>query len=321
MKIIQHIVNRWLIRESSLPKVESLAENNEVITTVVSNIGLISFSIILIVLEIASMWDRFISRTDFYPVPFLFWSKYLAYPQFLELITACILLFALIGAMLYRSRLGHLCSFLALALYQSMILSFGGSVHQTYPFLYATFLFLFLPDLSHTSLSNTENRKKTILLFIGAQAFLLLFYTMSGVEKIIEAVFQTMRGEISILHPTGMSMLLSDWSIFTLKEPMFIHYILNFPLIGWLGMIAVVYLETFAITILFKPELQKIWGACLLLFHVSTIYSMNVAFFPFLLLINALLLSSPFTLSSKSNKLLLTRLPLIGKIFRLLHIL
>jgi hypothetical protein len=226
------------------------------------------------------------------------------------------ILCALAGAAWYHHRFARILSFISIILYQSILLSFGGTVHQTYPFLYITFLFLFLPDFSKTSFKHTENRKKTILLFLGAQAFFLLFYSMSGIEKIIEAVFQTLNGEVSILHPTGMSMLLSDWSIFTLKEPIFIHYILNFPLLGWLGMIGVVYLETFALSILFKPELQKIWGVGLILFHVSTIYAMNVAFFPFLLLINALLLSSPFSGTSQNAWSRLTYLPIFGKLFR-----
>jgi hypothetical protein len=91
-------------------------------------------------------------------------------------------------------------------------------------------------------------------------------------------------------------------------------WMIDHSLLAWPMMQATLYLQLFAAVIVFRPSLQKIWAAGLILFHVFSflILTINFPFNCFFLGLFFLVERQPQT----SLRRMLADLPLFGMVFR-----
>ena len=244
----------------------------------------------------------------------IFWADYLHYLTVIDIVHVFFILATLTGAFFYRHRAGRFIVFLGILEYHALRNSFGVTYHNWDIWVWIALLFIFLPDAWGSAHKSPRKRKRFLLVFWGAQAFVLLMYSMSGMWKIIAAAGQYLNGEASAVSFDAFSLHIST-QLNILPETMTSMLgplIINYPLLGWLPLIAIIYLQSFSFFIAFRPSLHSIWALGLIFFHVGAYLTIGAEFFqhiPFLLF---LFLDSPFRDPRASWRQTIADLPIFG---------
>lgn len=193
--------------------------------------------------------------------------------------------------------------------------SFGQPDHEWYLFVFVALIFIFLPNVWKI-VANADLKKKFLLLFWAAQAFVLLTYSMSGLLKLFTGISQLLQGEPSIFSPHATALQVAGFAYFSGRESLLGPLIIEYPFLGWLPFLIVIYLECFAFYVAFNPHLHRLWALGLIVFlHVGSILTMGLIFKPPIFILMLLFFSSPFTTMNIGIKGTLRELPLIGKLF------
>ena len=249
----------------------------------------------------------------------IFWADYFTYSTTATILIISFVFAALAGAFFYRYRAGRIAAFVGILGYHAFISSFGGPNHQWDLWLWVALLFIFLPDIWRNKNQSPETQKKFLFVFWGAQAFVLLTYSMSGIGKIYGAAIQYFQGQAhafafdaAALHITSLLNMMQETTVF---GPL----IINYPILGWLPFIAVIYLELFSFLIAFRPSLHRSWALALILFHIGTYLAMRAVFVAPVALLLLLFFNSPFQRPSITWQETLSNLPLFGWALRRLY--
>jgi len=217
---------------------------------------------------------------------------------------------ALFASFFPFSRLARITAFLGLLGYHAYTASFGGPNHQWDHWLWIAFILIFLPTV-RTSPSS-ETRQSFSLVFWTAQAYLLLTYTMAGIGKAIYAAIQFATGQPHAFSPDAGALFtatqLNQMGILTPLGPLIIEH----PYLAWLPFLIMLELQTFAIIVAFRPQLHRMWGLGLILFHLGTFLTMRAVFVAPTLLLAIFLLSSPFAPERTSARDVLYSIPVFG---------
>ena len=115
--------------------------------------------------------------------------------------------------------------------------------------------------------------------------------------------------DAGVLHITTM--------LNRMQEPSLLGpLIVNYPLLGWIPLLLIVYLQFFSFVVAFRPSLHRVWAAALILFHVGTdLTGLSVFVAPSALFL-VFLLGSPFQISKSVRRTILD-LPGVSLIDRL----
>ena len=244
----------------------------------------------------------------------IFWAGYFDQAAATSAIIIFFVISSLIAAVFYRNILARVLAFLGFLQFHAFNSSFGYPNHQWDVWLWVSFIFIFFPNIWSQSVSEAT-KKKFLLVFWAAQAYLLMTYSMSGLGKIYDSVWQALAGEAhsfsldaAALH---VSTLLYSLQQSTPLGPLIVEH----PWLGWIPFVGIIYLEFFSLYVAFTPSLHRIWGVGLVLFHMGTYLAMRAIFVSPVPLLLLLLLSSPFP--GKPGLAPLIDLPLFGKLARL----
>lgn len=151
-----------------------------------------------------------------------------------------------------------------------------------------------------------------LLAFGAAAALILMFYSMSGLWKCLNAATALLGGRVGGFSPDAMAITLANRALQTGASPIWAELVIAYPILGWPLYLGLYYVELVAIAIVFRPALLQLWGVILILFHFGTLLFMDIVF-PLHTLINALLfVLSPFALTSAGWRNMLAALPLLG---------
>lgn len=246
----------------------------------------------------------------------IFWALYTGYSGAATIIFVAFVFSALIGAYLYRVRTARIIALVGMLQYHAFLSSLGGPNHQYDLWVWAALLFVFLPDAWGVHNQTPETRKKFLLVFWGAQAFVLLTYSMSGIGKVYGALVQLLHGEAhgfsidaAALH---ISSLLYAMQETTVLGPL----IVQFPILGWLPFVGVIYLELCSFFIAFRPGLHRTWAFALILFHIGTYLTMRAIFAAPTILLLILFFTSPFAKPNVSWRKQIYELPFLGPLLK-----
>lgn len=253
---------------------------------------------------------------NFYPRWPIFWADFVSYPTAVTIIFLAFVLSALIGSLLYYRRYARALSAIGFLQYHAYMSSFGPH-HQWDIWLWVSFLFVLLPDvwLAKKPLPE-EERKKFLLVLWGAQAFVLLTYSMSGIGKVYGAFVQYFAGQTTLFSLNSAALHISSL-LNTMQESALLGpAVISLPFIGWILMMAVVYIEVFSFLIAFKPPLHKLWGFVLILFHIGTFLFMRAIFTAPIALVSLLFLLSPFGEDSFSFRQSVLHVPILGSLLK-----
>ena len=261
-------------------------------------------------------WVEWRQVTVLEPLWPVFWVEAVGISVSVDFIVA---LFAigLFGAAAFpQLRSFRVLAFAGLLLYSAFRNSFGKIGHSTHAWIYVSFVLMFLPSIRRDGSSGARIfRQKYLSVILGAQAMVLMLYSLSGFWKVWAAIMQTSRGELSALSVDGFSYQIANRLLQTDVESLFGPFLIQHSWIGAISFLAVIYVELFAVLALFRHPLHRWWGLGLIGLHLGSELILSVGFSKNILLLGILLVSSPFQPATSDVKGVLRLLPGAGLLY------
>ncbi|MCP6719988.1 MAG: hypothetical protein KJI72_01500 [Patescibacteria group bacterium] len=255
---------------------------------------------------------------NFSPIWSIKWAELLNFPDVINIIVFFFLISAFVGALFNQLRVGRVIAFLGVFQLHAFLSSFIQVDHQWYPWLYVTFLLIFLPDAPAQEYS-FEKRKKFLLVFFGAQAAIFTIYSMAGFGKTYGAIEQFLQGGVHAFAPEALALHIAHWLVANNSTSLVGSFIIAHPLVGWPFFVGSIYLLLFSLWAVFKPSLHRLWAFGLLLYHIGVYAAMNISFLGSPLLLLLLFFDSPFKKRGVKWKEIILDLPLFGWLLRRLN--
>ncbi|HXU44017.1 MAG TPA: hypothetical protein VN783_00710, partial [Thermoanaerobaculia bacterium] len=152
-------------------------------------------------------WQGYLNTGDLAPRWPVFWLRFTGTRAGIAAILWLHLLGGLLAVTLTRYRWARVVIFVSLLEHIALKFSFGAVNHGDHLGVLLAFVLIFLPAGWHVRGSADRTvRASTLLVFSGAQALLLLTYSMAGTWKAGGVVEQWIRGEfVTYLHPQGLA--------------------------------------------------------------------------------------------------------------------
>ncbi len=207
------------------------------------------------------------------------------------------LLFAgLLGVLFTSSRPVRVVVFLAILEATAYRFSFGGINHLNHTWLWVAFCFAFLPSGSQENVAESAAaRRQYLVIFFATQGLLAVFYTLSGLMKAFWGLHAVMTGQTGSFSPFALAVLTADRLMQVPDASSILGvFLVDHPWLGWPAHLWVIYVEVVAILIVFRPELHRLWGIFLVMFHVGTFLLLGISWNPQIVLLTLLFLWSPF---------------------------
>jgi len=246
------------------------------------------------------------------------WINALPTSNAVDLICLYTLAATALAFFLVEKRWARLNAAIALLFLHALINSFGKINHSWHGWILVSFAFIFLPTGPWRDLAKEEKKRQAFFAVIwGAQLLLLLIYSMSGGWKIYGIIQQWQAGAITALHPYAFAYQIANRTLQTDSYGPLSALLIAYPWLGWLPYLAILYFETFALVALWRPPLQKLWAAMLILFHIGAWLTMTIAFNAQIVLLGLLLWCSPFAPLQNSLQQVWRELPLVKSILAL----
>lgn len=262
------------------------------------------------------VYTSFLARENFDPMWPLAWVEWLSL-EYISVILVLKLAFvaATLGAVFFHHhRWARILLFVALWQVHAFESSFLALNHQWYLLLYTSCIFIFLPNIWHTDIAHVaHDARRRFLLFIwGAQAIVMLTYTLAGLWKFVFAYGQYMAGEVHTFAMEAFAYQVANWGPRLQEDALLAPFIINNPEVAWPFYALLPFLQLFAIWVMVRPSLQRVWAVLLILFHIGTFLAMHISFTQFVFILAILFFNSPFVPARTTARELLYDLPVIG---------
>lgn len=261
-------------------------------------------------------WQGYLNAGDLVPRWPVFWLRFVDTRAGIAAILGLHLLGGLLGITLSRYRWARVVVFVSLLEQLALEFSFGAVNHGDHLGVLLSFVLIFLPAGWHARGSGSADRavrSATLLVFSGAQALILLTYSMAGMWKAGGVLEQWVRGDfVTYLHPQGLAYQIAGKMIEDDAPSLFGPWLVEHPWVGWLPGIVAIYLELFSLWVVARPSLHRAWGLGLALFHLATHLTMGVGFPQNTLWLALFLVLSPFRPSMPDWRKAIADLPVLG---------
>lgn len=222
---------------------------------------------------------------------------------------------AFLGILAPGNRWIRILVFLGLLQFLALRYSFGKIGHSMHLWLMLSFLFIWLPHgWNQLSLAPVQTRRKLLFFIHAAQALILLTYSMSGLGKVIGAIYQLSQGQIHAFHPSAMAYHIADRLLQTGSQTPLGRFLVESTWLSWPILPLTIYIQFFALWIAFRPNLHRLWGALLMGMHLGSSLVLGIHFNASILLLALFLLYSPFRPVAPNWKESFRALPLLGKV-------
>lgn len=244
----------------------------------------------------------------------LYWVPLDHVDTVLTVITVLAFLSALATTLLTDRRLFRALFAILFLLSATIVNSYGGGInHGLHAWIFVAFILAFLPALKNTNNDDTNEKAYLDTIFI-TQALLAFFYTMSGAWKLFYSFVLTLKGAGGYFHFSSLSEQLANRILPINSSPLLADFVIDTPVIGWLGMLGVMYVQFTAIFAVFRPHLHVLWGLLIIFFHLGTFLLMEIIFINNVALLALLFLLSPFQPERFDWRQTLLSLPGVGAI-------
>lgn len=224
-------------------------------------------------------------------------------------LTALFLFFlasAFIGTYFVSFRSARIIAFLGMLQYHAFLSSLGQPYHQMDLWLWVALLLIFLPIKKKATPLSKEQKISFLTIIWGVQAFILLSYTLSGIGKLYGFVVQFTQGQAHIFSPDAAALHVATLLVSMAEHVPLATLVVQYPLLGWLPFMGIVFLEVASFAIAFIPSLQRVWGGALIAFHLGTYLTMRAIFIAPIPLLGLFFLSSPFLSRPKRQQIIPT---------------
>ena len=223
-------------------------------------------------------------------------------------ITAVGIVFAISSAIMPRALTWRTGTFLYLLLHVSLSNSYGSINHSQHILLYTSFALLFLPRSRRTGdrAVALEDVPLCLTVLWLVQSFLLLPYTLSGLWKI-------WYGRLELFESDALTRVLLKRLLTEIEDiPPLLPVLSQHTLLAQAMWLLTLYIEIFALFVVFRPHLHKPFGVLLMLFHITSDWLMNISFSNHILILGIFLVMSPVAPSKFSLSGFVKSLPIIG---------
>jgi hypothetical protein len=158
-------------------------------------------------------------------------------------------------------------------------------------------------------------RERVLLNFFHCQLLLTFFYFNAGLWKIWMAFSQLIRGEANAFQLDALSRILAERLLIGNTRTAFGPWLIDQPLLGYFSLWFTIYAELAALLIVFRPQLHRVFGAALILFHLVTALTLAPSFSLNVLALGIFFVLSPFHPEGLKKNQIFFSLPLLGKLF------
>ncbi len=209
-----------------------------------------------------------------WPVAWLDWVNIPSGPQFIGI---AVFVLAIACAMRMNSRLLRVLFAAAAWMGAALHASYGAVSHGFHIWIWiAVFLALAPKDLS----LKTGRKNKLLLLaaVTGAQAYILLTYTMAGINKVKGGLIAIAHGDAGNFSWNGFANQIADRVIQSDTAPFAAELIVGNPAVVAPMFWIVIFAQFFALAVLFMPRLHLSFGLLMIGFHFGTWALMEITF-------------------------------------------
>lgn len=262
-------------------------------------------------------WPIIITRTNIDPIWPVYWLNYIDTQTGILIILWLGLISSLLAITFPNLKITRILVCLSLLESVAFRMSFGTISHGSHLTILLSAILIFLPSqwssLKHV---NRYTQSATLMVFSSCQALIMLTYTMAGIGKIYVGILQVLSGEISEFAPPALALHLAySFAQKDSQAPLGIWMIQNYYFV-WPLMLGTIYLQFFSLWAAFRPSLHQIWGFSLILFHLVSIFAMQIAFQQNILWIGLFFLNSPFRPIKFSWQQIINNLPVVDYLVR-----
>ncbi len=176
-----------------------------------------------------------------------------------------------------RRRWARTWCAVGLLLLGGLINSLGKINHGLHPWIFSCGVLVFLPT-GHWQERAAEHgfRERFLLVVSAVQAFLLLFYSLSGLAKVLVGLGQLVARQVNAFHPMAFAHQIANRVGQTNIDPPLANFFLSNPWLGWPLYLGALYLEAFAFLAVLRPRLHRPWGIGLVALHLGIYLSMGI---------------------------------------------
>jgi hypothetical protein len=259
-------------------------------------------------------WQDYLNAGGLAPRWPVFWLRFVDPKAGIAAILWLHLLGGILAVTLSRYRWARIVIFVSLLEHMALKFSFGAVNHGDHLGVLIGFVLIFLPaGWEARGAAGRKVRAATLLVFSGAQAMILLTYSMAGMWKAGGILQQWIMGELfTYLHPEGLARQVAAKMIEDDSASVLGPWLIEHPWVGWLPGIAAIYLELFALWVVARPSLHRAWGLGLALLHLGTHLVMGIGFPQNTLWLALFLVLSPFQPIEPSWRQAAGDLPVLG---------
>jgi len=215
---------------------------------------------------------------------------------------------------LIRFRLARIVatfSFIFLFAYKC---SFNHNYHNELILIYTALVFCLIPTWGNRKFNDTRSQKHYHILLYSFGLFVFLFpYTLSGLWKLGHGmIWQLFFDDISFWNINSMSYVVSSYIITSGKPGLLSGFIIENPIIGYFLLLGGIFWELIVILPLFRPMHWRLTSVLLILFHLLSVYILNIQFNWQMAAAVLFIYYTPLYQPPEDKKQLLITLPLIG---------
>jgi hypothetical protein len=257
------------------------------------------------------------SQTEISYILPIAWLRYVDFPVGMIIIRLLFIIAGVLAAVAPQNRIVRIFSFVMLLQFVSLYFSVLMLDVDWYTTLLVSFVLIFLPDKwGNPNLFSAISRQKFLLVFWGCQAIVALTYSMAGIGKLVGGIRQFLLGQSFIFQPNAPALHIADRLLATGSTSPLGPWAVDHYIFVWPFFVGVVYLLLFSFPAVFRPNIHRVWGLGLILFHIGNFVFINIGFSAHIYLISLIFLASPFVPATVSWREMAGDLPVIGLVLK-----
>ena len=176
----------------------------------------------------------------------------------------------------------------------SIEFSFGKIGRSAHSWLFVFIVFSFIGN----------DKRKDQFFFHTAQFWVLMTYGLSGIHKLTNLFSYVMKFGFKNLMPVEKSIAnriydIPNYNVGKALLQEVLSWPVFFSLFLW-GLL--IYFQISCLFVVFRPPLYRLWGILIILFHLTTVFMLQILFFYNMILVSLLLVENPYEIKFSMRK-------------------